>query len=405
MKKRSFWLGQIGKAWEKRSVIWLSGVRRVGKTFLSQSLTDAEYFDCELPRIRVMLEDAEGFLRPLRGRTIILDEIHRLQNPSELLKIAADHYPEVRILATGSSTLGASAKFKDTLTGRKESLYLTPMLAQDLVDFGQADGGAYEQSDGDANGQADGQADLAKRLLFGGLPPFFLSETFPERNFQDWVDGYWAKDIQELFHLERRHAFQRFFELLMAQSGGIFEASRFTAPCEVSRPTISNYLSVLEATYVAHIVRPFSSNKAAEVISAPKVYGFDTGFVCYYRGWRELRREDMGLLWEHYVLNEIQGRMQIRNVMYWRDKRGHEIDFVVAGRGRPPVAIECKWSAAEFDPGNLKRFRERYPEGDSLVAAADVEKPFARNYKGMDVKFVNLPSLIDALINIRGTET
>lgn len=337
-----------------------------------------------------MLEDAEGFLRPLRGRTIILDEIHRLQNPSELLKIAADHYPEVRILATGSSTLGASAKFKDTLTGRKESLWLTPMLAQDLVDFGGADGGADEQS--------GGQADLAKRLLFGGLPPFFLSETFPERSFQDWVDGYWAKDIQELFHLGRRHAFQRFFELLMAQSGGIFEASRFTEPCEVSRPTISNYLSVLDTTYVAHIVRPFSSNKAAEVISAPKVYGFDTGFVCYYRGWRELRREDMGLLWEHYVLNEIQGRLQIRNVMYWRDKRGHEIDFVVAGRGRQPVAIECKWSAAEFDPGNLKRFRERYPEGDSLVAAADVEKQFVRNYKGMDVKFVSLPGLIDALV-------
>jgi len=374
MKKRSFWVEQIGKAWERRSVIWLSGVRRVGKTFLSQSLADAEYFDCELPRVRVMLEDAEGFLRPLRGRTIILDEIHRLQNPSELLKIAADHYPEVRILATGSSTLGASAKFKDTLTGRKESLWLTPMLAQDLVDFGDAD--------------------LAKRLLFGGLPPFYLSETLPERNFQDWVDGYWAKDIQELFHLERRYAFQRFFELLMGQSGGIFEASRFTGPCEVSRPTISNYLSVLEATYVAHIVRPFSSNKAAEVISAPKVYGFDTGFVCYYRGWRELRREDMGLLWEHYVLNEIQGRLQIRNVMYWRDKRGHEIDFVVAGRGRPPMAIECKWSATEFDPHNLKRFRERYPEGDSLVVAADVEKPFVRNYKGIEVTFVSLTNLI-----------
>jgi len=377
MKKRSFWVEQIGKAWERCSVIWLSGVRRVGKTFLSQSLADAEYFDCELPRVRVMMEDAEGFLRLLRGRTIILDEIHRLQNPSELLKIAADHYPEVRILATGSSTLGASAKFKDTLTGRKESLWLTPMLAQDLVDFGDTD--------------------FAKRLLFGGLPPFYLSETFPERNFQDWVDGYWAKDIQELFHLERRHAFQRFFELLMVQSGGIFEASRFTGPCEVSRPTISNYLSVLDATYVAHIVRPFSSNKEAEIISAPKVYGFDTGFVCYYRGWRELRREDMGLLWEHYVLNEIQGRLQIRNVMYWRDKRGHEIDFVVAERGRPPVAIECKWSAAEFDPHNLKRFRERYPEGDSLVAAADVEKPFVRNYKGIEVTFVSLTGLIDAL--------
>ena len=63
MKNRSFWIEQIGRAWERRSIIWLSGVRRVGKTFLSQSLRDAEYFDCELPRVRMMLEDIEGFLR------------------------------------------------------------------------------------------------------------------------------------------------------------------------------------------------------------------------------------------------------------------------------------------------------------------------------------------------------
>jgi predicted AAA+ superfamily ATPase len=381
MKNRTFWIEKINKAWERRSVIWLSGVRRVGKTFLSRSLADVEYFDCELPRTRMALEDPEGFLRPLQGRTIILDEIHRLRNPSELLKIAADHYPKVKILATGSSTLGASAKFKDTLTGRKESLWLTPMVAQDLVDFGQGD--------------------IAKRLLFGGLPPFILSATLPEWDFQDWVDGYWAKDIQELFHLERRYAFQRFFELLMAQSGGLFEATRFTAPCEVSRTTISNYLAVLEATFVFHIVRPFSTSRSSEIVSAPKVYGFDTGFVCYYRGWHELRREDMGLLWEHYVLNEIQGCLQIRNILYWRDKRGHEIDFVIAGRGRPPVAIECKWSAADFDPDNLKRFRERYPKGDSLVVAADVEKPFVRHYKGMEATFVNLPGLIGKISHLR----
>jgi uncharacterized protein len=367
----------IEDAWTRRSVIWLAGVRRVGKTFLSRILPNVEYIDCELPRMRATLADSEGVLRSLRGRRVILDEIHRLQNPSEFLKIAADHYPDVQILATGSSTLGASAKFRDTLAGRKETIWLTPMLAQDLNDFGAPD--------------------LARRLLFGGMPPFYLSDAFPEGSFQEWVDGYWAKDIQELFHLERRYAFQRFFELLMGQSGGIFEATRFAGPCEISRTTIANYLSVLEATYVVHIVRPFSSSKSAEVISAPKVYGFDTGFVCYYKGWSALRREDFGLLWEHYTLNEMQGRLQTRNVMYWRDKRGHEIDFVVADRGKPPTAIECKWSAIEFDPSNLKRFRERYPEGVSFVVASDVEKSYTRNFQGLEVAFVNLEGLIAAL--------
>ena len=72
------------------------------------------------------------------------------------------------------------------------------------------------------------------------------------------MDAYWAKDIQELFRLERRQSFQKFAELLMAQSGGIFEATKFTRPCKVGRTTIANYLAVLEATFVAHVIRPYS---------------------------------------------------------------------------------------------------------------------------------------------------
>jgi predicted AAA+ superfamily ATPase len=71
-----------------------------------------------------MLMDPQSFLDALRGRRIVLDEIHRLSNPSELLKIAADHYPATRIVATGSSTLGASTKFRHTLMGRKRDIWL-----------------------------------------------------------------------------------------------------------------------------------------------------------------------------------------------------------------------------------------------------------------------------------------
>jgi hypothetical protein len=115
------------------------GVRRVGKSVLCQSLPGCEYFDCELPRVRRLLEDPETFLRQHGGKRVVLDEARRLPNPSELLKIAADHFPTARILATGSSTLGASARFRDTLTGRKAEVWLTPMTLADLVDFGNED--------------------------------------------------------------------------------------------------------------------------------------------------------------------------------------------------------------------------------------------------------------------------
>jgi hypothetical protein len=377
MKRRDFWERQLEDAWGSRSVLWLSGVRRVGKTTLCRSLESVEYFDCELPRVRARMEDPEAFLRALRGKRIVLDEIHRLANPSELLKIAADHFPDIGVLATGSSTLGASAKFRDTLAGRKAELWLTPLCERDL--------GSFEAPD------------LGYRLLRGGLPPFFLSPELPERDFQEWMDAFWAKDIQELFRLERRHSFQRFVELLMAGSGGIFEATRFARPCEVSRTTITNYLAALEATFVAHVVRPFTTHSPTEIVSAPKVYGFDTGFVCYYRAWHDLRAEDLELLWEHYVLNELHANLQTRKIQYWRDKQGHELDFVLARRGASPVAIECKWKAATFDAAALLSFRRRYPQGPSYVVAQDVDRAYSRNIKGLDVEFVSLTELITAL--------
>lgn len=369
----------IEKAWRRRNVIWLAGVRRVGKTFLSQSLANVEYFDCELPRVRRVMDDPEGFLDGMAKKRVVLDEIHRLDNPTQMLKIAADHYKTVQILATGSSTLGASSKFKDTLTDRKTNIWLTPMMSADLDDFKNAD--------------------LEHRFLRGGLPPFFLNKDFPERSFQEWMDDYWAKDIQTLFHLERQSSFQKFAELLFAQSGGIFEASRFASPCEVSRQTIANYLKVLEATFVALIIRPFSQHRPTEIISAPKVYAFDTGFVCYYRGWDNLRREDMGIMWEHFVLNEICAHMQTRRVLYWRDKRGHEVDFVLVPHGGKPMAIECKWRADDFEPKNIKAFRKRHPEGDNIVVVSDVDKPFKRRYGEIVVNFEGLSSFIRVATN------
>ena len=377
MWPRSYWRHAVETLWKRRSVLWLPGVRRVGKTTLCRSLPDIAYFDCELPRQRRQMEDPQGFLESLQGKRVVLDEVHRLKNPSELLKIAADHYPKVRLLATGSSTLGATRKFRDSLTDRKAELWLTPAMSRDLEDFGVAD--------------------LPTRLYRGGLPPFLLGAEAPEREFQSWLDDYWAKDIQELFRLERRQSFLHFVELVLIGSGGIFEATRFANACEVSRPTITNYLSALETTYVAHIVRPFSTRKSVEIVAAPKVYGFDTGFVCDFRGWHQPRADDLGVLWEHYVLNELHARLQTRRLHYWRDKHGHEVDFVCTRRGQPPVAIECKWSADQFDPAALKSFALHYPKAECLVTCRDVDRTLSRRYGDLKVSFVSLESLVEAL--------
>ena len=378
MVQRAFWIKLIEDTWKSKSIIWLTGVRRSGKTYLCKSLDNIKYFDCELPVTRKEIEeDPERFLKDLKSKKIILDEIHRLGNPSEVLKIAADHYSKIKIIATGSSSLSASKKFKDTLTGRKREIWLTPMITNDLNDF---------KNDS-----------LSHRFSFGGLPPFFISKEIPEHDFQEWIDDYWAKDIQELFSLERKYSFQKFTELLLAQSGGIFEATRFAKPCEVSRQTITNYLSILESTFVVSVIRPFTTHKATEITSAPKVYGFDTGFISYHKGWEKLRNEDMGYLWEHFVLNEIFAHRQSKKVLYWRDKRGHEIDFIIQNRGKDPIAIECKWKSNHFNPSGIEAFRRQYPKGKNFVVAQDINRQRKKAFGEIEIVFVNLEDLIDEL--------
>lgn len=367
---RRLWLERVHELWQRRSIIWLTGVRRVGKTFLCRSIENSEYIDCELRSNRSRLADPEEFLPTIKGKTVVLDEIQYLDDPSNLLKIAADYYPDTKIVATGSSTLQASSKFSDTLTGRKLELWLTPVVCADLVDFCVND--------------------LKLRMLRGGLPPFLLGYLDLDQQLQEWVSSFWAKDIQELFKLERRSGFFKLVELLMVASGGMFEATRYAAPCEIDRQTVMTYLRILEDTWVFHLIKPFSTRKSTEIVSAPKVYGFDTGFVCMYRSWDHLRNEDLGQLWEHLVLNELHAYVGRWPIKYWRDKRGHEVDFILTPRGEDPVAIECKWSKDGFNPANLEVFRRSYPKGKNILIASDIKKGSIKKFGQLEIELVPL---------------
>lgn len=393
--QRLFWKNLIELAWKQRSIIWLMGVRRAGKTSLCRSLQGIEVFDCERIRIRKELEDPEAFFDQHRGKRIAFDEIHRLDNPSELLKIAADYYPDIKIIATGSSTLGASAKFSDTLTGRKLVIWLTPMLLEEMEIFGNTS--------------------LAHRFLFGGFPSVFVQDQFPEDFLQEWIDAYWAKDIQELFTINKRASFLKFTEMLWVNSGGIFEASKYSIACELSRESIGNYLQILEETFIVHVIRPFSSHKTTEIVKAPKVYGFDTGFICFAKGWGQLRPEDNGFLWEHIVLNEIHGYLQstLRSINYWRDKHEHEIDFVIPHRNRENkiTAIECKFNISSDEIAlkdiakNFQAFRDLYPQGENLVVAHNISESYMRTYKDLEIVFVNTRDLVQRLENSNRRES
>jgi predicted AAA+ superfamily ATPase len=373
---RPFWISRIESAWSQRPIVWLSGVRRVGKTTLSTMVANSEYVNCDLPSEVRGMADPELFLDKFpKGARIILDEIHRLEDPGRLLKIAADAYPHLRILATGSSTLAATRKFSDSLTGRKVSVNLPPVLwTECLLDAGITD--------------------LERRLLYGGLPQHLLAPNRDPGIYSEWLDSFYARDVQELFNVRNRIGFIKCLRLLLRQSGGALNIENLAAESEISRPTATSYIDALSLSHAVIIVRPFHGGDKREITHQPRCYGFDTGFVCHEKGWEVLRNEDKGVLWEHLVLNVLQTAFGEEKVSYWRDKSGHEVDFVVTGNRDSVTAIECKSNPDKFRPENLAVFRSTYPHGDNWVFAPGIKSAYKKRFDSLLVDFLPLAAIL-----------
>jgi uncharacterized protein len=376
MIQRNYWMQLLESFSRANSIVWLTGIRGGGKTSLCRMVPDAQYFDCDLPRWRREIKDVDSFLRRVEGKRIILDEIHRLENASEMLGVAKN-FPSVRIIAASPSAFREDSHPDASISARVTQAWLTPMMSQDLTDF-------YG-------------AGLTRRFLRGGLPSFFARSKLEDSSFQEWMDDFWAKDIQPLFRFTQRDPFQRFMELLFARSGELFEAVRYAAPCGVSRTTITKFLNALEATWAVLVIRPFSTRRPVEIVTAPKTYVFDTGFLCHFRGWQELREEDYRILWKHWVLNEICSRLQAPTVQYWRDKRGHEVDFVIISPEKGIVTLTGEWKAGDFDSANLRAFRYHYPDGPNWVVCGDVGQGYGHNFGRLKVDFLGLEEMVKRL--------
>ncbi|MCX6887764.1 MAG: ATP-binding protein [Verrucomicrobia bacterium] len=376
MIERPFWKERLVAAWKQTSIVWLTGPRRVGKTVLARGLPEAEFLNCDLPSTAERLRDPETFYRSLKKPLVVLDEVHQLPDPSRLLKIGADAFPKLKILATGSSTLAATQKFRDSLTGRKRVVTFVPVLYEELPAFGIVD--------------------LRDRLLRGGLPPSLLAEEPDPEFYGEWLDSYFARDVQELFRLEKRAAFLRLFELLLRQSGGMLDVTKLARESQISRPTLTNWLEIFQITHVAHLLRPFSAGGRREIIAQPKVFGFDTGLVCHARGWDHLRPEDCGVLWEHLVLDKLIA-CGVPKIHFWRDKQQREVDFVVP-RSRDTVdAIECKWQPESFETRGLRAFREQYPKGRNYVVSPLNSPAYERVQDGLKITVASPRELRQAM--------
>jgi predicted AAA+ superfamily ATPase len=332
-------------------------------------LGESTYMNCDLPSVVRRLQDPESFYQSLLpGSLVIFDEVHRLPDPSQVLKIGTDEYPSLRLLATGSSSLDATRKFSDSLTGRKTSVYLTPVL--------------WEETQEDFSIR-----DFDHRLIRGGLPEPLLASQKDPAFFSEWIDSFFARDIQALFNIRNREGYIRLMHLIYRSSGNLIEYNSLSKSSGLSRPTVTTYLESLQIADNIYLVPPFHGGGKREITARPKCYAFDTGFVTFIKGWEQIREEDRGILWEHLVLDNLRTRHPGSKIHYWRDISGREIDFVIPQDKSHVDVFECKINPDHFSVQTLAIFRSMYPNGRNVCLCPFIKEPYSVYIQGIKVEF------------------
>jgi uncharacterized protein len=304
----------------------VTGPRRAGKTtLLRQLFPKAQYGLLEDPDILGRIRsDPRGFLEDLRP-PVVLDEI---QNAPELLsyvRTLVDAAPRRmgQWLFTGSQEAPLMQRITESMAGRAAVLQLLPFSV----------------------------AETAKvNVLHGGFPEVLERPKSRALWFASYVQTYLERDVRAISNVRDLVIFRRFLALLASRHGQVLNRTDLAAPLGVSVPTISEWVHILEITGQIIVVPPYFENLGKRLIKSPKVYWEDPGFACYLLGIAseaELQRSPfLGPLFEGFVAAEILksqvNRGERKELYYFRDQQGLQVDFLVPRPNAGLWLVECK---------------------------------------------------------------
>jgi len=344
---------------EKEALIIL-GARQVGKTSLMlrmKSKIEKEvpcfYFDLEKPQDLERVEaGCEEFLQYLEIRgankkkrnVVFIDEIHYLSEPAKFIKLMVDHYSSrIKLVVSGSSSLEMKRKFKESMVGRKFSFHLYPLNFYEFLVFKKRDDLAellpenplqsLPQEDRTRFFTEDYKRYFLEFLIFGGYPRVAISRDveLKRKVLEEITTSYILKDVRSLFQIEDIAKFNRLVKLLAINSGNLLNINSLSSAAGVSQYLVSQYITVLENTYLVELLSPYFTNRKKEVVKAHKVYFIDSGLRNYLIGNLDFteERQDIGALLEGAVFLGFKKRSGRAKLCFWRTQNKAEVDFIL----------------------------------------------------------------------------
>lgn len=340
----------------KGKVIVIYGARQVGKTTLCRAILrnhpeSALYLNCDEPDIRATLTDRTSTeLRALIGsRTlVVIDEAQRVRNIGLTLKLLADNFHGLQVIATGSSAFALSNEVVEPLTGRKIEFRLLPLSAAELL---------TQES------PLESRRLLEWRLRYGAYPGVISSDD-PGAAILEISNSYLYRDALEYQTVKNPDILRRLLQALALQIGGEVSYNELGSLLGLDKNTIARYVDLLEQAFVIFHLPPLSRNLRKELGKLRKIYFYDLGVRnALINNFNPLHlRQDAGALWENYFISErFKANANWRhtvNMYFWRTYDRYELDYVEEEGGRL-VGYECKWSVQRWQPPGL--FIQTYP--------------------------------------------
>ena len=369
----------------------LIGPRQVGKTTLARRLAgaaDSVYLDLEDPADLAKLGDAAGYLRTLRRRLVVIDEVQRAPGLFQLLRVLVDERIRAGEVAGQFLLLGSAApdllrQSGESLAGRIAYLELSPL---DVRETG---------------------GHLASRLwVRGGFPPSFLAES-------DWQSAEWReqfirtyleRDVPQLGPRVPAETLRRLWTMLAHSQGSLLNMAALARSLAIDGKTVARYVDLLADLFLVRRLAPFHANVRKRLAKSPKVYVRDSGLVHTL-----LRLDDQerllghpvaGTSWEGFVVETlIRAAPDRARASFYLTATGVEVDLLLELPDDRLWAIEIKrGSAPRVQKGLRIAVDDLQPDRTFLVYSGDERYP-----KGGGIEAIGLTAMADLLAGLEPT--